>query len=113
MAEITALTTLSDYTARLSTQAYNRLFAKDGGSTPDATYAALIARELDPEDLSARRLASLLGKTTGALYHRWGSVDGALFTVGQRGFADLQARFEAAWSRDRDVAACAVARPAP
>ena len=45
MAEITALTTLSDYTARLSTQAYNRLFAKDGGSTPDATYAALIVAE--------------------------------------------------------------------
>lgn len=72
-------------------------------------YAALIARELDPADLSARRLAALLGKTTGALYHRWGSVDGVLFTVGQRGFVDLKSRVDAAWAKAHDVAACAVA----
>lgn len=72
-------------------------------------YAALIAHELDPEDLSARRLAALLGKTTGALYHRWGSVDAVLFTVGQRGFADLLARVDAAWAKGEDLSACAVA----
>lgn len=45
MAEITALTIISDYSARLSTQAYNRLFARDGGSVPDPIYAALIVAE--------------------------------------------------------------------
>lgn len=72
-------------------------------------YRALIARELDPADLSARRIAALLGKTTGAIYHRWGSIDGVLFTVGQRGFVELNTRFEAAWSKKRDLGACAVA----
>ena len=64
----------------------------------DQIYAALVARELTAEDLSARRLAAFLGKTTGAIYHRWGSFDGLLFTVGQRGFVDLQARIEAVWA---------------
>lgn len=86
------------------------------GATPtpddeaiDRIYGAILARELDLTDLSARRLAAFLGKTTGAIYHRWGSFDGLLFTVGQRGFADLLGRIEAAWSKKGDLGACAVA----
>ncbi|MFO0613004.1 MAG: TetR-like C-terminal domain-containing protein [Polyangiaceae bacterium] len=75
----------------------------------DQIYAALVARELTAEDLSARRLAAFLGKTTGAIYHRWGSFDGLLFTVGQRGFVDLQARIEAVWAAKRELGPCAVA----
>ncbi len=70
-------------------------------------YLALTRRELDAADLSARRIASFLDRTTGAVYHRWGSLDGLLFAVSQRGFADLGARLAAAWAERRDLAACA------
>lgn len=72
-------------------------------------YEALLRRELDASDLSARRIASFLDRTTGAVYHRWGSVDGLLFAVSQRGFVDLSARLLAAWSRARKLADCAEA----
>lgn len=73
----------------------------------DRIYRALVAGELDGADLSARRVASFLGKTTGAIYHRWGSFDGLLFAVGQRGFAELGARVAAAWARDPSFTRCA------
>jgi len=37
MSEQTAIATISDVSARLSTQAYNRLYAKDGGGAPAST----------------------------------------------------------------------------
>ena len=70
-------------------------------------YRALLLGELGEPDLSARRLASFLGKTTGAIYHRWGSFDGLLFSVSQRGFADLRASIAASWARTHDMADCA------
>lgn len=72
-------------------------------------YAALLDRELSEADLSTRRIASFLDRTTGAVYHRWGSLDGLLFAVSQRGFADLGARLSAAWAGSGDLAACAQA----
>ena len=68
----------------------------------------MLAGRLSAEDLSARKLGSFLGRTTGAVYHRWGSLDGLLFAVSQRGFAGLGARVTAVWSRKRSLAACAV-----
>lgn len=70
-------------------------------------YQALLTGGLDDGDLSARRLASFLGKTTGAIYHRFGSFDGLLFAVSQRGFTDLGAAIAKAWGRSHDVADCA------
>lgn len=72
-------------------------------------YRALVQRELDDEDLSARRIASFLGKTTGAVYHRWPSFDVLLFEISQRGFVDLGARLSAAWATRRSLADCAEA----
>lgn len=72
-------------------------------------HRALSAGELTEQDLSTRRLAGLLGKTTGAIYHRWGSLDGLLFAVSQRGFVELGARVSAVWARTRDLGACAAA----
>lgn len=86
---------------------------RDTTLTDDAAieriYRALVAHELDPTDLSARRIAAFLDRTTGAVYHRWGSVDGLLFTVGQRGFVDLDRRLRAVFSKASDLAACAAA----
>ncbi len=70
-------------------------------------YEALLRRELDDADLSARRIASFLDKTTGAVYHRWSSIDALLFAVSQRGFAELGARLAAAWTATSDLADCA------
>lgn len=79
----------------------------DDDDAIERIYRALVERELDAEDLSARRIASLLGKTTGAIYHRWGSLDGLLFSVSQRGFTDLRAALESTWARTRNMADCA------
>lgn len=52
---------------------------------------ALASGALSPETLGARRIATLLGRTTGLLYHHWGSLDGFLLEVahlGWRRFAD-------------------------
>ncbi len=57
---------------------------------------ALASGELDAADLSARRIAGLLGKTTGVLYHHWGSLDGFLFAVAQDGYVLLSERLVAA-----------------
>lgn len=45
MAEQTAIITSSDLTGRLSTQAYTRLFAKNGGATVDTTFRDLCVAE--------------------------------------------------------------------
>ncbi|WP_428263132.1 TetR/AcrR family transcriptional regulator [Haliangium sp.] len=50
---------------------------------------ALARGELGLDDLTARRLGAYLGKTTSVLYHHWGSLDGFLFGVAQRGFERL------------------------
>lgn len=70
-------------------------------------YEAIARGELREEDLSTRRIAGFLDRTTGAVYHRWGSLDGVLFAVSQRGFAALAERLLASWTRSRDLADCA------
>lgn len=57
---------------------------------------ALQSGELTAEELTARRLGELLGKTTSVLYHHWGSLDGFLHAVGQAGLRDLGARLAVA-----------------
>lgn len=70
----------------------------------DTVYSALVARELDDADLSARKLCRLLGKTTGALYHHFGSLDGLLFEVSQRAYASLKDRLESVYAERGDLA---------
>ncbi len=50
---------------------------------------ALTDGRLASGDLGARRLASFLGRTTGVLYHHWGSLDGFLHAVANVGFGKL------------------------
>jgi len=45
MAELTAIITTTDLTDRLSTQAYVRLYAKNGGSTVDSAFVATCLAE--------------------------------------------------------------------
>ena len=45
MAELTNVITATDITDRLATAAYNRLYARNGGSTPDSGYVATIVAE--------------------------------------------------------------------
>ena len=52
-------------------------------------YDALKCGELTVTELSARKLGKFLGKTTSVIYHHWGSVDGLLYEVAQRGFIEL------------------------
>lgn len=49
MAEQTSIVTSADVTARLSTQAYARLFAKNGGATADTTFRDLCISEANSE----------------------------------------------------------------
>lgn len=49
MAEQIAIVTSADVTARLSTQAYARLFAKNGGATADTTFRDLCISEANSE----------------------------------------------------------------
>ena len=53
---------------------------------------ALASGEIAEDQLTARRLGALLGKTTSVLYHHWGSVDGFLFAVAQDGYGLLGER---------------------
>lgn len=57
MSEQTAIATAADVTARLSTTAYNRLYAKNGGSTPDTTFLALCLAEANSLFRSMTRAA--------------------------------------------------------
>lgn len=50
---------------------------------------AIESGELTAADLTARRVAALLGKTTSVLYHGWGSLDDFLYEVAQSGFTEL------------------------
>lgn len=72
-------------------------------------YEALLRHELAASDLSARRIASFLDRTTGAVYHRWASIDVLLFEVSQRGFVELAARLQSAWAKANRLADCAEA----
>ncbi|MEZ4219931.1 MAG: TetR-like C-terminal domain-containing protein [Polyangiaceae bacterium] len=52
---------------------------------------ALRSGQLKASALTARGVSQVLGKTTGALYHHHGSLDGFLHRVAQAGFAELGA----------------------
>src|SRR5687768_14212504 len=53
---------------------------------------AIMSGDLAEEDLTARRLGALLGKTTSVLYHHYGSLDVFLYEVAQQGFLRLATR---------------------
>ena len=55
---------------------------------------ALEKGALSPDALSSRGIAALLGQSTSVVYHRWGSLDGLLFTVAVSGFEELAAKLE-------------------
>jgi len=52
----------------------------------------LASGELTAADLTARKLAAFLGRTTSVLYHHWGSLDGLLYAVSQDGYSVLGER---------------------
>ncbi len=55
----------------------------------EKTLLALERGKLTSSALTTRGIGQLLGKTTGALYHHFGSLDGFLHQVSQAGFAQL------------------------
>lgn len=57
MAEQTAIIAAADVTGRLSTQAYARLFAKNGGATADTTFRDLIIAEANSRIRTMTRAA--------------------------------------------------------
>jgi AcrR family transcriptional regulator len=65
---------------------------------------ALASGELGESDLTARKLGAALGKTTGAVYHHWGSLDGLLFEVSQAGFQLLLSRLSEVHELGGDLA---------
>jgi AcrR family transcriptional regulator len=66
--------------------------------------SGLEAGRLDANDLSARKLCKLVGRTTSILYHHYGSLDGFLYRVAQAGFSKLEASLAKKTSLE-DVAA--------
>jgi AcrR family transcriptional regulator len=50
---------------------------------------ALSRKTLTRDTLTARRVAELLGQTTGYIYHHWGSFDGFLLAASARGWERL------------------------
>lgn len=74
-----------------------------------ATCDALARGDVAPHELTARQLGARLGKTTSVLYHHWGSLDGFLFAVGQRGFARLAREVLGELQRDGGLEAIAEA----
>jgi hypothetical protein len=56
----------------------------------DSITHAVLLGDLTLKELSARKLAKFLGKTTGVIYHHWGCLDGFLYQVAQGGFAHLR-----------------------
>ncbi|MBL9024648.1 MAG: WHG domain-containing protein [Myxococcales bacterium] len=72
-------------------------------------FRALLSGRLSASSLTARDLGAFLGKTTGAIYHRWGSLDGLLFAVTQAGFAHLGETIAAVHDKTGDLSAVAVA----
>ena len=81
----------------------------DDEAAIDRIYGKLVRGQLGEADLSARGIAALVGRTTGSVYHRWGSLDGLLFALSQRGFADLGVLLLSSWDRTHDLGACATA----
>lgn len=75
----------------------------------EAILDALLSGRLGAEHLTARDLSAFLGKTTGHVYHRWGSLDALLFDVVQAGFRYLARRLASARDRGSDLADVAVA----
>lgn len=57
MAENVAIITTADVTGRLPTSAYNRLFAKNGGSTVDTTFRDLCIAQANSEIRTLTRAA--------------------------------------------------------
>jgi AcrR family transcriptional regulator len=72
-----------------------RNFVMDSDETTDRVCRALARGRLGLAQLTARGLATFLGKTTSVVYHHHGSLDGFLFAVSQRGFAKLGERLRA------------------
>jgi len=70
---------------------------------------AIAKGELGPHDLTVRQLGAFLGKTTGHVYHRWGSLDGLLYAVGQATFATLAKKLGKAYEKSGRLADVAVA----
>src|SRR5690349_8203338 len=64
---------------------------------------ALLSRKLGLADLTARKVSALAGKTTGLVYHHWGSLDGFLFAVAESGMALLAARLGEAAATGADL----------
>jgi AcrR family transcriptional regulator len=64
---------------------------------------------LTVSELTARQLGSYLGRTTGQVYHHFGSLDGLLFAVSQSGFAALGGRLSACVARGGDLGDVAAA----
>jgi AcrR family transcriptional regulator len=54
--------------------------------------AAIEAGTLSSDELTTRGLGAYLGRTTGQIYHHFGSLDGLLFAVMQAGFQLLSQR---------------------
>jgi AcrR family transcriptional regulator len=59
---------------------------------------ALERGRLSRAELTARGIGALLGRTTGHVYHHFGSLDGLLFMVVQRGYQRLAERLYAAFT---------------
>lgn len=60
---------------------------------------ALERGRLSRAELTARGIGALLGRTTGHVYHHFGSLDGLLFLVVQRGYQRLAEKLYAAFSK--------------
>ncbi len=70
MPELTAIITTADITGRMSTQAYTRLYAKNGGSTVDTAFRDLIITEANSRIRTLTRAAFPAG-----LYETTDTVD--------------------------------------
>ncbi len=65
MCEQTAIAVIADVTARLSTQAYNRLYAKNGGGAPaDTTFLTLCLAEANSYFRAMTRAALIASRFT-------------------------------------------------
>lgn len=63
---------------------------------------ALARKTLTRDTITARRVAELLGQTTGFIYHHWGSFDGLLLATTARGWERLVAATSAAYEERSD-----------
>ncbi|CAN5565240.1 hypothetical protein BH09MYX1_BH09MYX1_21370 [soil metagenome] len=63
---------------------------------------ALARKTLTRETLTARRVAEMLGQTTGFIYHHWGSFDGFMLACSARGWERLVVSVAAAYDEKSD-----------